>query len=386
MQRLAIITTHPIQYYSPVFKLLHDRQKIQIKVFYTWGEGAMNKFDPGFGKKIEWDVPLLDGYPFEWVNNTSKNPGSHSFSGIVNPGLARQIERYEADAILVYGWAYNSHLKAIWYFKNKLPVIFRGDSTLLDENTGFKAVLKSLLLKFIYKRVDHALYVGTNNKAYFEKYGIKAKRLSFAPHAIDNDRFAICRTEEAVRLRESLGLTDQDILILFAGKFEEKKAPLLLLQAFLTLNKAAVHLLYVGNGVQQDELKQKAGTNGNIHFLDFQNQSYMPVLYQACDLFCLPSKGPAETWGLVLNEAMACEKPVLASTKVGGAVDLVKPGVNGALFNASSLTDLTLQLNNLVEKKIPGLKAMGKMSKKIIDDWNFKNQAIAIENAVINEE
>ncbi|SDT53207.1 Glycosyltransferase involved in cell wall bisynthesis [Mucilaginibacter mallensis] len=380
MKKLAIITTHPIQYYSPVFKLLHQRQQIEIKVFYTWGEGAVNKFDPGFGKTVQWDLPLLDGYPYEWVINTSKNPGSHSFNGIITPGLIQQIKDYAPDAILIYGWAYASHLKVLRHFKNKIPIIFRGDSTLLRKEGGFKALLKFVLLRWIYTHVNHALYVGTNNNAYFKKYGLKEQQLSFAPHAIDNERFAQKRNDEVKALRDGLGLDDNDILILFAGKFEDIKSPFLLLDAFQSINKENVHLLLVGNGALENELKLKAAENPNIHFMGFQNQSYIPVVYQACDLFCLPSK--SETWGLAINEAMVCQKAVLASDKVGCAIDLILPGNNGAIFKESSLADLVLQLNNLVEKNTDGLKSMGKSSKQIINDWNFEKQAQAIEKAV----
>jgi len=136
--RLAIISTHPIQYYAPVFRLLNQQKNIDIKVFYTWGEAAKEKFDPGFGKKIEWDIPLLEDYPYEWVKNTSTDPGSHNFKGIVNSGLIGSITSWKADAILVFGWAYHGHLKVMRHFKNKIPVYFRGDSTLLDEQSGFK--------------------------------------------------------------------------------------------------------------------------------------------------------------------------------------------------------------------------------------------------------
>jgi len=380
MKKLAIITTHPIQYYSPVFKLLHQRQQIEIRVFYTWGEGSMNKFDPGFGKTVQWDLPLLEGYPYEWVINTSKNPGSSSFSGIVNPGLIQQIKNYAPDAILIYGWAYTSHLKVLRHFKNKIPIIFRGDSNLLREQSGFKTLLRFAFLKWIYTHVDHALYVGTNNKAYFKKYGLKEQQLSFAPHAIDNERFAQDRNEEAKALRDELGLTDKDVLILFAGKFEDIKAPFLLLDAFQAIDKKNVHLLLVGNGALENELKLKAAGNPNIHFMAFQNQSFIPVVYQACDIFCLPSK--SETWGLAINEAMVCQKAVLASDKVGSAIDLIIPGNNGAIFKESSLADLVLQLNTLAGKKREELQSMGKSSRQIINDWNFEEQAQAIEKAI----
>ena len=384
MKQLAIITTHPIQYYAPVFKLLHQRQLINIKVFYTWGKDAIKKYDPGFNKEIEWDIPLLDGYPFEWVINTSSQPGSHHFNGIVNPDLNKQLTDFNPDAILVFGWSYNSHLKTMRYFKNKTPVYFRGDSTLLDEQKGIKNTLKSLYLKWVYSHIDHAFYVGTNNKSYFKKYGLKKTQLSFAPHAIDNERFGVDRSAEAIELRAGLGLVPTDILILFAGKFEEKKDPLLLLDTFLQLGQTNCHLLFAGNGALESRLKQRAGGINNIHFMDFQNQAYMPVIYQACDLFCLPSKGPGETWGLAVNEAMASGKAIIVSDKAGCAADLVKDDDNGATFISGDVDDLLQKLKSIVASK-GKLNQYGKHSLNHIKDWNFTNIAMAIESKLLNE-
>jgi len=379
MKRLAIITTHPIQYYAPVFELLHQRQLINIKVFYTWGEGALNKYDPGFDKHITWDIPLLDNYPYEWVQNTAAQPGTHHFRGIINPDLTNQVDVWQPDAILIYGWAYQSHLKALRYFKNKMPVFFRGDSTLLDEEKGVKNLLKFIFLKWVYKHVDDAFYVGSNNKAYYKKYGLKDYQLIFAPHAIDNERFAEDRIDEAIGIRRKLSVEDNAILILFAGKLEEKKSPELLLDAFLKLKNPLVHLLFLGNGALESALKQMAKNKANIHFIDFQNQSAMPPLYQACDLFCLPSKGPGETWGLAINEAMACGKAILASDKVGCAIDLVKENYNGSIFKSGNADDLVNNLNRLTFSK-EVLQKYGSNSKLLIKNWNFLEIAISIEN------
>ncbi len=381
--RLAIITTHPIQYYAPVFKLLHERKQVEIKVFYSWGEKAINKFDHGFNKTINWDIEILDGYPFEWLKNTSNDPGSHHFNGIINPRATGQINKWKPDAILVYGWAYHSHLKALRYYKNKIPVYFRGDSTLLDEPKGIKKFLKYIFLRWVYKHVDYAFYVGQNNKTYFRKYGLKESQLIFAPHAIDNLRFNADLTLEAAELRSSLKLKQNDILILFAGKFEPVKNVALLLSAFIDLNSPDAHLLLVGNGINEQALKTQANecsVADKIHFLDFKNQTYMPVLYQASDLFCLPSV--SETWGLSVNEAMACGRAVLASDKVGAAVDLIKPGFNGAIFKSGSLTDLVFNLSKLIAAGKKELNGMGVYSKELIKDWSFENQAIAIESVI----
>src|ERR1700743_735934 len=377
--RLAIITTHPIQYYAPIFKLLHEREKISIKVFYTWGKTALNKYDPGFGQHITWDIPLLDGYPYEWVINTAADPGTHHFKGIINPDLRYQVEAWKPDAVLFYGWGYHGHLKAIRYFKNRVPVFFRGDSTLLDEKKGIKGLLKTVFLKWVYHHVDHAFYVGTNNKAYFKKYGLKDNQLSFAPHAVDNDRFSTDRFYEALALRQELEVKDIDVLILFAGKLEDKKSPSLLLDAFLKLKNNNIHLLILGNGALETVLKEKAKGIKNISFISFKNQSLMPSVYQACDLFCLPSNGPGETWGLAVNEAMACGRAVLVSDKVGCAIDLVKENYNGSIFKSGNIDDLIDTLNKLTRSK-QMLKEYGKNGKVLIHDWNFLKIAEAIEN------
>jgi glycosyltransferase involved in cell wall biosynthesis len=382
--KLAIITTHPIQYYAPVFKLLHERGQVELKVFYTWGEDSQKSHDPGFNKTVKWDISLLDGYPYEWVKNTSASPGSRNFKGVVNPELHQQIEAYKPDAILIYGWAYSGHLKAIRYFKNKVPVFFRGDSTLLNEQKRIKSFLKSIFLKWVYSHIYHAFYVGTNNKAYFKQYGLKEDQLSFAPHAIDNARFQTDQSQQALELRASLNIADDDILILYAGKFEPVKNVKTLVVAFANITQANIHLLLVGNGVDELDLVSYANIHDikRLHFLNFVNQSYIPVVYQAADIYCLPSL--SESWGLAVNEAMACSKTILVSDKVGCAIDLVFPGKNGDIFEAANVDDLTKKLTQLVTRGKSGLLQMGEYSQQIINAWDFETQVKAIE-AVLNE-
>ncbi|RYE35697.1 MAG: glycosyltransferase family 1 protein [Sphingobacteriaceae bacterium] len=382
--KLAIITTHPIQYYAPVFKLLSQHKILKIKVFYTLGESGKNQYDPGFNQKISWDIPLLEGYDFQFQKNTSKKPGSDRFWGIVNPDLINEIEAWGADAVLVYGWAYRSHLKAIRHFKNKIPVFFRGDSTLLNKKNTLKNSIKNLFLTWVYSYVDHAFYVGKNSKAYFEKFGLRNTQLSFAPHAIDNERFAVDYNSEASVLRQKLGIAPEEILILFAGKLEPVKNPDLLLDAFENLNQPKTHLLFVGNGPLEAALKAKKEsikTASQVHFLNFQNQTAMPALYQACDLFCLPSR--SESWGLAVNEAMACGKAILVSNQVGCAANLVLEGKNGSIFQSENQADLLQKLQQLMAHKAL-LTQFGTASASIIQPWNFMNAVEKMQQKILS--
>ena len=344
MNRIALISSHPIQYNAPFFALLSQQKFIELMVFYTWGENSKSlKFDPDFGKNIEWDIPLLEGYNYTFVNNTSKNPGSHHFNGIINPLLNRQIELWNPDVVWVWGWSFNSHLKAIFHFKGKVPVWFRGDSTLLDERLGFslKKSTRRFFLKWVYSNVDKAFYVGTNNKNYYLKHGLKVENLIYAPHSIDNNRFIDSINELnqlAQELRKSLGFRDTDFVILFAGKLEKKKNPHFLLKLADEFDSLNFKFLIVGNGNLEYDLKQKTKDDKRFVFMNFQNQSQMPLVYRVSNLFILPSLGPGETWGLAINEALACAIPVAASKHCGGAKDLINPK-NGFIFDPKEVAN-----------------------------------------------
>ena len=385
MKKLAIITSHPIQYNAPVFKLLAERKNIRVKVFYTWGEKVLeNKYDPGFKRIIQWDIPLLEGYEYEMVENISRDPGTHHFNGIINSKLIKTIETWDPDSILIVGWSYQSHLKSIRYFSGKRTLFFWGDSNLLD-NSGniIKNILRKIFLKWLYSKIDVAFYVGQATKKYYAKYGVENERLLFVPHAIENSRFS---NPSEIDFRNKLNISTSSILFLFAGKFENKKNPILLLEAFSKLNVENIDLLFVGNGPMELQLKNHVHdlpeyVKKRVHFMDFQNQSVMPDVYKCCDVFVLPSKGPGETWGLAINEAMASSKPVLVSDKCGASQDLVDDGVNGYIFESNNIQSLISKMEMLISRK-DQLTSMGKQSSLIIQNWSFENICVAIEEVV----
>lgn len=381
MKKLAIISTHPIQYNAPWFQLLAKRHNITIKVFYTWSQTKNAIKDHTFGKEIIWDIPLLEGYDYEFVENVSKNPGSHHFFGIDCPTLIGKVESFDPNALLFFGWNLKSHLGAIRHFKGKIPVWFRGDSTLLNERGGYKTKLRRIFLKRLYSYIDKAFYVGEANKDYFLKHGLINSQLIYAPHAIDNDRFKKSNQDQyrdkISKWRKDLNFNEEDIVILFAGKFEAIKQPQFLIEAIQESNKRRIHpihLLMVGNGPLEVELKKITKNDLNIQFLPFQNQTKMPFVYQLSDVLCLPSS--SETWGLVVNEAMACGKPVIVSNKVGCAMNLVSHGYNGYNFIFDQKEELIQIFVNLKQLE---LKVLGKNALIDIQNYNFDTIVTAIE-------
>ncbi|MBJ6119804.1 glycosyltransferase family 4 protein [Pontibacter sp. BT310] len=381
MNKLAILSSHPIQYNAPLFKLLAQDGRFKVKVYYTLGKESSGFTDPGFKKTIKWDIPLLDGYEYTFIKNTSPNPSTSLFKGIINPTLVQEIESFGATHILVYGWSFDSHLKVLRHFRNKAKILFRGDSTLLDEKLGLKTVLRRILLLWVYKHINAALYVGTNNKKYFLKHGVPENKLIYAPHAIDNDRFSSLEHEhKASELKQSLGIEPEKNVFLFTGKLEWKKNPKLLINAFNSIKSPSSILLVIGDGALEIELKQLADSCQNIKFLPFQNQSIMPVIYRLGDVLILPSV--TETWGLSMNEAMACGLAVIASNKVGGATDLIEIGKNGYLFESENVVQLADILRTIANKPKQEIKEMGNYSAVKIKSWSYQHTSDAISNYI----
>ena len=384
MKKIAIVTTHPIQYNAPWFKLLNDGGKVIPKVFYTWSQlKSGQKYDPGFNKEVEWDIPLLYGYQYTFVENISAQPGSHHKKGINNPTLITEIENWKPDVILVFGWNFISHLQCIRYFHKKIPVLFRGDSTLLRKQHFFKKLVRKWYLKWVYSFIDYAFYVGTENKKYFHKHGLKENQLIFAPHAIDNERFADNNGAyqlKADEWRMKFKIDKNTLCILYAGKLEDIKAPWIIIDFANRLKGYPFHFIIAGNGPLEVGLKNRAAGNPNIHFIDFQNQQVMPVIYRIADFFMLSSQ--SETWGLGINEAMACSRAILARNTCGCVTDLVHNNENGFVFDEADMSCLEDKLLKIINTQSKW-EEMGKVSKSIIEDYSFKKIVSAIEDFLV---
>jgi len=375
MPKLAIISSHPIQYNAPLFASMAEKGEFELRVFYTWGEDAVHpKFDPDFGKVIKWDIPLLNGYFYKFLKNDSKKPGSHHFWGIDNPHLIADIEEWGADVVWIWSWSFKSHLKALRYFHGKIPVWFRGDSTLLDESKGItlKSVMRGVLLKWVYRHVERAFFVGEHNKKYFLKFGLKENQLVHAPHVVDLDRFAMWNEHDARKLeawKMELGFKPNDLVILFAGKFEPKKNPNFIISLAKQLKSDRFKFVMVGNGVLESEINVAAQLDKRIIVLPFQNQTSMPMTYRLGDVFVLPSVGPGETWGLAMNEALACGIPVFGSNKCGGSADLIDDSY-GLVFEPNDIT-LVVERLNALSSDIDRLNEMKENAAKRAQEFHY---------------
>lgn len=372
-RRLAIVATHPVQYYAPWFAFL--AQRIDLMVFYLWDFGVAAHVDPGFGVPVRWDIPLLEGYEHEFVPNRSRRPGSERFFGLWNPALPGRLREYAPEAVLLTGYNFASMGNLLWQWRRRdPPLIFRGDSHRLYPVGGLPGRAKRGVVSAVFRRFAALLYVGAANREYYRIHGVSDERLFHSPHAVDNQRFIAARGSAEAQARDwkrALGIPEDHRVVLFAGKFEEKKRPLDLLRAFLDARLERASLLFVGSGPKEPELRALAHGRHTVHFAPFQNQTEMPRTYAAGDLLVLPSFGPHETWGLAVNEAMCMGRAALVSSHVGCAADLVIPGETGLRFEAGNIGALRDALRSALSDEAR-LKAWGENASARIAAYSYE--------------
>lgn len=385
--RLAIVVSHPIQYYVPLYQRLAKRDDVEVKVFYTWHAATAPVADRGFGREIAWDIPLTDGYDFELVPNKARDPGTHHFFGLRNPSLVSRVRRWQPDAVHVTGWAWFSHLELMHAFEGgRVKLLFRGDSHLLDGGqSGPRWWVKREVLKHIYRWPTMFLATGQANRDYYHVFGVSDDRLIPCPHSIDVARFAAPGfEEEARRWRTELGISPDRVVVLFAGKFETKKRPIELMQVLQRIDSGKCVCVMVGDGPLKAQVDSIANQRPDLfRVLPFQNQSRMPITYRLGDLFVLPSAF-GETWGLAVNEAMASERAVLVSDKVGCAEDVVDAH-SGRIYRSDRPDALEIDLKELITDRRK-LAEMGKAAGA--QSWRFDTPVVAqtIAETVVGNE
>lgn len=322
--RLAVVTSHPVQYYAPLFRELQRR--LELTVFYGHQAGPADQAQAGFGVGFYWDNDLMSGYRSSFLENRAKQPGLGHFAGIDTPDIAEHLKLGKFDAVLLIGWHKKCLLQALYAAKHlKLPVMVRGDSHLETPRSLGKKLLKQLTYPVFLRQFDAALVVGQRNRDYWRHYKYPEKRMFASPHCVDNDWFAQRATAAARRdFRSQHGIAAEVPVALFAGKLVEFKHPQHLIEAAAQVraNGSALEIVIAGDGPLRSLIEARAAElDVPIHQLGFCNQSKMPAVYAAADMLVLPSNG-LETWGLVANEALACGRSVIVSTSVGCAPDL----------------------------------------------------------------
>jgi len=360
--RLAILTSHPIQYYAPLFHAIACRN--DVKVYFAHQVTPQQQAADGFDTEFEWDIDLLDGYPNAFLRNAAEDPGVHHFAGCDTPDIGAELAGGRFDALLTMGWHLKCYWQGLWAAKRLgIPVMVRGDSHLDTPRSLSKRIIKRATYPVWLRLFDAALFVGRRNRAYYEHYRYPGDRLFHSPHCIDTERFSTVATPDLrSATRKHLGIEPEDKAVLFAGKLVPSKRPVDVIEAAALLRREGMraHVVVAGSGPLEEHMRVRAeALDVPLNLLGFQNQSSMPAAYAAADVLALPSTG--ETWGLVCNEALACGTPIVVSDKVGCAPDLAADAEVGCVFPVGDVSSLTNALGEILTAP-PSVDAIRRVS------------------------
>jgi glycosyltransferase involved in cell wall biosynthesis len=350
---LVILTTHPIQYQVPLWQQLAASGGVDFEVWYMSDHSARPSLDREFGRVFAWDIDLLSGYPHRFLDAPRRD--ITRFLGARLPNFGAALQAAGATALFVNGWQTAAYWDAV-YAAHALgiPVWMRGESNDLARTPLWKRAAKRVALGRLFGRIDHFLTIGAANRRLYEAYGVRPTQLHPAPYSVDNERFADQAVElssDRASLRRAWGVPEGSFCVLFAGKLIAKKRPHDIVSAARQLagHVPSIHLLFVGDGELASSLKAACAGGVSASFTGFLNQREIAKAYAAADCLVLPSYS-RETWGLVVNEAMAGGLPCVVSDQCGCAEDLVAPIDPSLVFRMGSADDLARAIRHVIDR------------------------------------
>lgn len=350
---LAILTSHPIQYQAPLWREL-AAAGVKFEVWFLTPHAVKASFDREFGQSFAWDVDLLAGYPHRFLP-IADGWRMNRFDGVRL--TTRWRDEFAARGVThlwVEGWRFREFWSAIRAaHASGLHVWMRGENNDLSPRSGLREVARSLALRWLFSKVSAFLYIGSANRRFYRALSVPEHKLHPAPYCVDNAAFASAATrfrEQRAALRARWGIAPNAFVALFCGKLIPKKRPLDLVaaaQQARTVTDAPLHLLFAGDGELADDVRAALATSrvpGTI--TGFLNQSEVPSAYAAADCLVLPSAG-WETWGLVVNEALASGLDVIVSDRCGCAEDLAAPLGPARVFPCGDIAALARALQHV---------------------------------------
>lgn len=382
--------THPVQYYSPWFRYIHaNHPEIQLSVIYATVPTSEQQ-GVGFGVSFEWDSSPLEGYDFVQLRAPRPGDNLHSdrFLGLNVRGMGRAITDSNPDAVLVVGWYSATLVRALAACRIRgLPAIYRGDTHLGVVRGRLRSAMWSVRTRMMLRSFRAFLTVGQRNREYLRHFGVPNSRIFFAPHCVDNELFSSSAARDQnvaggaglAGERARLGISPQEFLVLFVGKLDSQKRPRDVIAASAALGENVTALI-VGTGPEEVRCREAAARH-NIRTIltGFINQSALGSIYAAADVCVVPST--SETWGLVVNEALAAGTPCVVTDEVGCAPDLIVPGVTGETYAVGDVGGCAAAVSRIRRALADG-HDFGADCRRVVDGYSFRTATDGLLRAV----
>jgi glycosyltransferase involved in cell wall biosynthesis len=392
--RILHLCEHPVQYNTILWQEQARHPKLDILVVYCSLRGAVPAMNHGFGVEVAWDVPLLEGYPWTLVPFEKSGKNGTGRPGLLSKALWRLVTNGGFDAVCLGGYYFREAWTVLLAAKRSgMPVILCTDAHSLESRRA-KSKVALAVKKRIVGRIFRmaAAIITSSSKAgiFLQSIGVPSEHIFMGRSVVDNTwwRDHAAHVDRAA-LRQELNLPANARVVLYCAKLQPWKRPGDLLEAFSRANVLDSYLVFAGDGPLRATLEQRSrdlGVTDRVRFLGFVNQMGLPGVYVASDLLVLPSD--YEPFGLVVNEAMLCGRPVVVSDRIGARFDLIREGETGSVFPCGDVAALAETLRSLLSDRSK-LDQMGATAKERMQTWtpelNVETFVRAVEAAVSNQ-
>jgi glycosyltransferase involved in cell wall biosynthesis len=247
--------------------------------------------------------------------------------------------------------------------------------------------VKKYVWPFLFRLADVVIMPSSARFKSIRSLGIPEDRITLTPYCVDNPWW-VEKSKQADRsgVRARWNVPPNAVVVLFCAKLQPWKRPQDLLRAFAKAAGTNGYLVFAGDGPLRLALESEAaslGISDRVRFVGFVNQSGLPEVYTASDVLVLPSG--YEAFGVVVNEAMLCGRPVIVSDKVGAGFDLVRGGETGFIFPTGDVEALSELLQEALRSP-DRLKRVGTAARERMTNWspreNLEGLVAALQRAV----
>jgi glycosyltransferase involved in cell wall biosynthesis len=361
--RLAVTTNMMAPYKTPLFETLSRRLDGQFLAIYET-EMESNR---------RWQSPQT--LPFKHVVLCSLSIDvrrwySDTYLHVpLNPLSA--LTRFQPDVVVLGGGAWTSPLNLIITARSRhlgcRLVPWWGSFG--HRRKRLRKTLDPVARRFV-RSGDAWIAGGSRARSELIEYGAEATRVTIA-RELPGDPIA----HDLLPQRQARG--GRTPRYLFVGQLIQRKGVGLLLQAFEQLPRG--ELWIAGAGELLDLVEAAARSDPRIRYFGHQSTEALKELYRHSDVLVLPSL--YEVWGIVVNEALLHGLPVIATTQVGAAADLLEEGVNGLIINPGDVTALRAAMTTVASWAPQRFDVCAEVNATKIDAWSVDQAAEGILEA-----
>ena len=227
------------------------------------------------------------------------------------------------------------------------------------------------ILRLLLRLTRRVLCIGTAAIDAYASLGASRSKLGLLPYCCDIRRYETVEPQTVERVRQELGL-HRKITFLFSGQLVERKGVNVLLNAFnrLSAERKDVALIILGDGALRERLETSVSTDcrDRVHVVGHIPYPGIPAYFKAADVFVFPSR--YDGWGVVINEACAAGLPVITTSAVGAARDLVVDGYNGFVLERDDTEGFYRKMKHLAENPAQA-RVMGERSHEIVQKFSL---------------